>query len=89
MEHVYFFLLNFLVFVLIVAQGRKNWKDYALLGVFAMILDLIFEIIPVAAGVWSYHSKPIIFGLSLYTWLLYVPYLGFCYFSANRVLKNE
>lgn len=89
MEHLYFFLINFLVFLLILIYDRKNWQNYLALGLFAMFLDVIFEIIPVAVGIWSYHSKPITFGLSMYTWLLYIPYLSFCYFSANQVMKNE
>ena len=88
MEHAYFLILNFSVFLAIVFYDRKRWKAYALLGLLAMLLDAAFEILPLAAGIWQYRSEPIIFNLSLYAWLLYIPYLGFCYFAANKVRKH-
>lgn len=88
MEHIQFLILNFAVFLAIVFYDRKRWKAYVSLGLLAMLLDLIFEIVPIYAGIWQYHSQPMIFGLSLYVWLLYIPYLGFCYFAANRARKH-
>jgi len=88
MEHAYFLILNFAAFLAIVFYDRKKWKTYISLGLLAMLLDLFFEMLPLSAGIWQYHSEPIIFGLSLYAWLLYIPYLGFCYFAANRVRKH-
>jgi len=88
MEHFYFFLLNFFIFLIIVLVDKKKWKDYILLGLLALLFDAIFEIIPIATGIWVYNSQPKIFGMSLYTWLLYVPYLSMCYFISNKVIRH-
>lgn len=87
MEHAYFFAVNFAVFIVILLLDRTRWKDYIALGLLAMLLDAIFEVIPIGAGIWNYYSEPNVFGMSLYTWLLYIPYLGFCYFASNKVKK--
>ena len=88
MEHIYFLILNFAIFLAIVFYDRKRWKAYVSLGLLAMLLDAVFEIVPIAAGIWQYHSEPMIISMSLYAWLLYIPYLGFCYFAAGRVRKH-
>lgn len=88
MEHAYFFLLNFVVFLIIIFYDNKRWKDYVFIGLLALILDLIFEILPIAIGIWYYHSEPKILNISLYTWLLYIPYLSFCYFVSSKVVKH-
>ena len=88
MEHIQFLILNFALLFTIVFYDKKKWKSYLALGILAMLLDFFFEVLPLSAGIWQYHSEPMVFGLSLYAWLLYVPYLGFCYFAANRVRKH-
>ncbi len=86
-EHLHFFLFNFIVFLAIIIADRKRYKDYIFLGLLALVLDLVFEIYPISIGIWTYYSHPIILGISLYTWLLYIPYISFCYFVANKVVK--
>ncbi len=88
MEHAYFFAINFAIFIAILLLDRTRWKNYIALGLLAMLLDVIFEVIPIGAGIWNYYSEPKVFGMSLYTWLLYIPYLGFCYFASNVVRKH-
>ncbi|MBI4176667.1 MAG: hypothetical protein HY518_05655 [Candidatus Aenigmarchaeota archaeon] len=88
MEHLHFLLLNFAVFFAILFIDRKKYRDYIFIGLLALLLDAAFEVIPLSAGIWAYHSEPLLLGISLYTWLLYVPYLGFCYFVSNRLVKH-
>ena len=88
MEHLYFFLLNFCVFLIIIFLDKKKYKDYLLLILFALILAFVFENFTIHLGLWYYHSEPKILFLSLYTWLLYIPYLSFCYFVSNKVAKH-
>lgn len=88
MEHVYFFLLNFALFFAILLIDRKKWKTYALLSLFTLVAAFIFENFTVFIGLWYYHSEPKVLFLSLYTWLLYVPYINFCYFLSNKLVKN-
>jgi len=87
MEHAYFFLFNFIIFLVIILLDRKKYKDYIFLGLLALLFDAVFEIFPIATGMWYYHSEPKVLGMSLYTWLLYIPYLSICYFVSNRMVK--
>lgn len=88
MDHVVFFLLHFLVFLFILVADRRHARDYLLVGLLALGLDLVFEILPLQFGIWSYTSAPFVAGISLYTWLLYLPYLAFCLFCTNQVVKH-
>ena len=67
---------------------RKRIRDYILLGILGMLLDIIFEQIPIRAGFWIYNSEPKILGFSFYMWILYVPYLAACYFLGNKLVKE-
>ncbi|MBI2580658.1 hypothetical protein HYV85_02520 [Candidatus Woesearchaeota archaeon] len=87
MPHFLFTLLNFALLLVILLIDRKHLKDYLFIGVLGLVLDLIFEQIPVRAGFWVYNSEPIIFGISFYVWILYLPYLSICYFLGNRLGK--
>lgn len=87
MEHVYLFLLNFLLCFLIVLLDRKKYKNYFLLWAIVLILSFIFENLTTYMGLWHYHVEPKVPFFSLYTWLLYVPYISFCYFISNKVIK--
>ena len=88
MEHYLFFLTHLMILLFVIFYDIKNYKIYVFLGLLVMLFDMIFEIIPIAYGIWTYNALPKIFGISLYTLLLYVPYLGFCYFAANKVKKH-
>ena len=65
---------------------RKRIRDYILLGLLGMLLDIIFEQIPIRAGFWIYNSEPKILGLSFYMLILYVPFLAACYFLGNKLV---
>jgi FlaA1/EpsC-like NDP-sugar epimerase len=87
MEHVNFFFLNFAVFLIIVLLDRKKYKDYLMLSSIALVLSFIFENFTIYIGLWYYYSEPKLMFFSLYTWLLYIPYISFCYFISNKVVK--
>lgn len=88
MEHLYFFLLNFVVFLLIVLVDRKRWRDYLLLAILALAMGFVFENATTLMGFWHYHSEPKVLFVSFYSWLLYMPYLGFCYFASKKVMEH-
>ena len=88
MESAYFLVVHLAVFAAVLFLDRKRWRGYALLGPLAMLLDLVFEAYPLSIGIWTYHALPKVAGLSLFAWLMYIPYLGFCYFAANRLVKH-
>lgn len=88
MEHTYFLILNFAAFFLVVFLDSKKWKDYLILGIFTLVLAFIFENATAYLGFWYYNSEPMLLLISLYTWLLYVPYISFCYFVSNRLVKH-
>jgi len=84
LSHLTFFLLNLAVAFVVFYIDRKRIKSYVLLIAFGLVAAFIFETATTAAGFWQYHSQPKIFLISLYSWLLYIPYLSFCYFIGNR-----
>ena len=59
---------------------KKRIKEYAWLIGIGLILAFIFETFTTYLGFWNYYSEPKIPLISLYTWLLYMPYLTLCYF---------
>jgi len=83
-EHAYFIAINFVVLALLLFYDRKRIKEYLLLFAVVMPAALIFENLTTYLGFWFYHSEPKIFLLSFYTWLLYIPFIGFCYFLGKR-----
>lgn len=87
MEHLHFFLMNFVAFLLMVLADRKRWRDYIILAVLGLAMALVFENATTLMGFWHYHSEPKVLLVSFYSWLLYIPYLGFCYFASRRVMK--
>jgi len=87
MDHLVFLIINFFIFFIILYLDKKNVRNYLYIAGIGLILAFIFENVTIASGFWLYHSEPKILLVSLYTWLLYVPYLGFCYFAANKVRK--
>jgi len=88
MEHIVFLALNYAILLAVVFIDRKRTREYALLGAFTLIAAFIFENATTYLGLWYYHSEPKIMFISLYSWLLYVPYISFCYFAANKVVKH-
>ena len=87
MEHVYFLLANFAILAAVVWFDRKHLRDYIILSAVGLAAAFVFENFTTYFGFWIYHSEPKILLISLYTWLLYVPYLGFCYFVGRRFSK--
>ncbi len=85
MEHLYFTLFNFAVFGIVLWLDRRRARDYALLSAVGLAAAFIFENATTVLGFWQYHSGPYVPYVSVFTWLLYVPYLGFCYFIGGRL----
>lgn len=83
--HLFFTLINFAILIVVLFAERKNLKDYVFLGILGLVAAFVFETATTALGFWHYHSEPKIFIISIYTWLLYIPYLSFCYFIGNRL----
>jgi len=88
MEHIAFLALNYAVLFAMVLVDRKRARDYALLGAFTLAAAFVFENATTYMGFWHYHSEPKALLISFYSWLLYVPYISFCYFAANKVVKH-
>jgi hypothetical protein len=90
MEHLVFFLLNLGVLAIILIIDKANIKKYVLLLSIGLVLAFIFETVTIYLGFWHYHSQPNVPLISLYTWLLYAPYLSYCYYIGNLFGgKNE
>jgi hypothetical protein len=85
MQQVVFFAINVIVFAAVCAVDRKYLKDYLFLCLFTLAIAFVFETACTFLGFWSYNSLPKIPLISLYVWLLYAPYISFCYFVANRI----
>ena len=83
--HYLFFIFNIFVFLLLFLYDKKNRNDYMILGFTGLVLSYIFETVTTYLGFWYYYSEPKIPLLSIYTWLLYLPYLSFCYFAGNKL----
>jgi ABC-type enterochelin transport system permease subunit len=82
-------LFNFIILFIVVLLDRRRLKDYVLLSALGLAFALIFENVTTFLGFWYYHSEPKILLLSLYSWLLYIPYLGFCYFIGGKLGGKE
>ena len=87
MDHAYFLLINLIVFLVIAFVDRKRYMHYVLLGLVGLVLAFVFENLTTYLGFWYYLSEPKALFFSIYTWLLYIPYLGFCYFAASKVRR--
>lgn len=87
MEHLLFLALNYLVFLALVYVDRKDWKKYAYISLLGLLLAFVFENVTAYWGFWHYYSEPRVPFVSLYTLLLYVPYLSFSHFIVRRLEK--
>jgi hypothetical protein len=85
MEHLSFLLINYIILILIIYIDRKEWKDYLFVSLLGLALAFFFENMTTYWGFWVYNSEPKVVFISLYTWLLYAPYLSFCRFFVRRV----
>jgi len=85
MLHEIFTLFNFIVLGIILFSDKKHIRKCALLFAVGLVCAFIFENLTTFLGFWYYHSEPKALLISFYTWILYVPYLGFCYFVGNRL----
>ncbi len=88
MEHAVFVLLNFGILLSLLIADRGRAREYVLLGAFGLMCAFIFETVTTALGFWHHVSVPQIPLVSLYTWLLYAPYLSFSYFVGNALVKH-
>ena len=87
--HLFFTLINFAILLVVLLIDRKNIKNYVFLGIFGLAAAFVFETATTALGFWYYHSEPKIPIISLYTWLLYVPYVSFCYFVGTKLVSSN
>jgi hypothetical protein len=85
MEHFEFFAIIFAIWLVVLIIDRKRIRDHALLSAIGLVAALIFENATIFLGLWIYNSEPKIVFLSLFTWLLYAPYLSFCYFIGSKI----
>lgn len=85
MLHGYFTLFNFVILGIILYIDRKRLKEYKILFIVAIVTAFIFENITTFLGFWQYHTEFNILLISFYTWVLYLPYIGYCYFLGNRL----
>lgn len=85
MLYGYFTLINFIILGIILYIDRKRLKEYEILFVVAIVAAFIFENIAAFLGFWQYHTGFNILLISFYTWVLYLPHIGYCYFLGNRL----
>jgi hypothetical protein len=88
MEQFYLFLMLSVPLAAILYFDRKNAKKYLLLGAFTMMLAIPWESSLAYLGFWRYFSEPRLFGVSIYTILLYTHYVIFSYFLGNILFKR-
>jgi hypothetical protein len=89
MEHYVFFIINILLFFIILIIDRHNVRKYIYLSIITLVFAYIFETLTTYLGFWHYTSIPKIPLISLYTWLLYVPYISICYFIGRKFAKSH
>ncbi len=68
---------------------RRKIRDYLLLSFFTLLLAYVFETLSTFAGFWHYYAGPMIPLVSIYTWLMYAPYLSICYFIGNKFARGR
>lgn len=83
-----FFAIATVPFLLILYHERKNIRTYLALGIFTVILALIFEEACTSLGFWSYYSEPKIIQASLLPVIMYFHYICFCYFTGNWLCRR-
>ena len=67
-------------------KDRKNIDKYIIIGAVAVLLAVPFELMCTWMGVWVHYSEPKFLGLSLYSILLYFPFVGYAYYLAKKWL---
>lgn len=85
MSHLLFLALNTIALIIILLIDRKNLKSYLLLSIIGLIVAFVFETVMTFYGFWQYHAEPKIPLISLYTWLMYIHYLSYCYFIGTKL----
>jgi len=85
MDHLVFLIINIIILLLIYYFDRKHLKDHIILGVLAFFGAIAFEIIPLLLGFWSHNSTPKIWIFSVYSFILYFPFISISYFLANKL----
>jgi hypothetical protein len=85
MQQAVFFAINFLILAAVCIVDKRYIRRYFLLCVFTLACAFVFETVCTFMGFWSYYALPKIPLISLSSWLLYAPYISFCYFVANRI----
>lgn len=75
--------------IIILLIERKGWRKYVALGLFTMLLALIFESIWVFLGAWQYSIEPQILGVGVHTIIGYFHYIVFVYFTGNAIVRRS
>jgi len=84
MTHIIFFIFSMILWLIILCVDRKDIAKYLTFGALAALLAVPFELLSTWIGVWVHYSQPQVLGLSVYSILLYFPFVGFTYFLAKK-----
>ncbi|MCK4827378.1 hypothetical protein KA005_67225 [bacterium] len=87
LDHLIFLSIITVPLVIILWYDRKNVKTYLGIGLLGLGLDVIWDPLAMHFDLWYYSSFPQVFGISVYTLLLYIHYLTFWYFFGNMAAK--
>ncbi len=88
MEHYLFVVLFTIPLLVILLIERKQFKKYLSLGITVMVAAFILENTTTYLGFWHHLSTPHIPYVSVWTLILYLHYISFCYYFGNRVSKR-
>jgi len=64
---------------------REQRMKYFFLGLFTLAIAIVFEIWAVSNGFWEYSATPQAFGVGIFTWLAYFPWLIYVYAAGNQM----
>jgi len=84
-DHWIFFTIMTIPLALILWYDRKNIRTYLGIGMLGLALDIVWDPIAMYFGLWYYSSWPQVFGISVYTLIMYIHYFTLCYFCSNRL----
>jgi len=89
MQHYVFLIINIAVLLVIYYVDRKNIKTHLWLGIIAFFGAIAFEIIPLLMGFWTHYSQPKIWIFSVYSFILYFPFISISYFLGKKLFRLE
>jgi len=86
-----FVLVTFAILVLVAGRSiRKEPALYAILFIIGLLASVPFEYPLISWGLWTHYPEPLIFGVSWFAVLSYVPFLGLsCWLGKNLYRKTK